>query len=208
MAFPELTAFEGECAGVDRTLAMVTAEDWGRHGLGEWTVAELVAHMVRGATRIDVYLGMAPDVTPICDRVSYFQFDLATQAPVIAERAREEAASTDPDDLPTLFATGWQASVDRAVALPPEHVIATFRGPMRLDEYTATRVVEMVVHHMDLRMALDQPPGATPAAGRMAMGVLEGLLGSPRPRNHGRTRFILAATGRIASADDRFPVLR
>ncbi|MGH8901053.1 MAG: maleylpyruvate isomerase N-terminal domain-containing protein [Egibacteraceae bacterium] len=208
MTFPELAAFEEECADVDRTLAMVTAEDWGRHGLGEWTVAELVAHMVRGATRIDAYLGVAPRGKPIRDRVSYFQFDLETQAPVIAQRARQEAASINPEDLPARFASGWRASVDRAAALPPEHVIATFRGPMRLDEYAATRVVEMVVHHMDLRMALDQPPGATPAAGRLAMSVLEGLLGSPRPRNHGRTRFILAATGRISSADDRFPVLR
>ncbi|MGH8898077.1 MAG: maleylpyruvate isomerase N-terminal domain-containing protein [Egibacteraceae bacterium] len=208
MACRELAAFAEECTAIDRTLATVTAEDWGRPGLGEWTIAELVAHLVSGATRIDAYLGRDPGEAPAWDRVSYFQCDLEAVAPAIAERARQDASSIDPGELPARFAGGWRASVDRAAALLPEHVLATFRGPMRLDEYTVTRVVEMVVHHLDLRMALDQPPGPTPAAGRLTMSVLEGLLGSPRPRNLGRTRFILAATGRITSADDRFPVLR
>lgn len=208
MAPRELAAFAEECTAVDRTLATVTAEDWGRPGLGEWTIAELVVHLLNGATRIDAYLDLDPGEAAACDRVSYFQCDLEAIAPAVAERARQEASSIDPGELPARFAGGWRASVDRAAALPPEHVLATFRGPMRLDEYTATRVVEMVVHHMDLRMALDQPPGATPAAGHLAMSVLECLLGSSRPRNLGRTRFILAATGRLTSADDRFPVLR
>ncbi len=79
---------------------------------------------------------------------------------------------------------------------------------MRLDDYTATRVLELVVHHMDLRRALDLPPAPTPAAGLLTMRLLEGLLGSPRPHNLGRTRFILTATGRIPSDDPRFPVLQ
>jgi uncharacterized protein (TIGR03083 family) len=208
MAFPELAAFVEECTAADRTLTLVTAEDWGRHGLGEWTIAELVAHLVRGATRIGAYLDLDPGGEPVWDRMSYFKFDASRVSPAVAERARQEAAAVDPNELPARFAAGWRASVERAAVLPPQHVIATVRGPMRLDEYTATRVVEMVVHHMDLRMAIDQPPGPTPAAGRLTMSVLEALLGSRRPRNLGRTRFILAATGRLASTDDRFPVLR
>lgn len=207
MAFSEFAAFAEECAAADQTLALVVAEDWDRVGLGEWTVAELVAHMVRGVTRI-AELDLDSGKTPAFDRVSYFQYDARQVSPEVAERARRDARKVAPGSLPAAFASGWRASVDRAATLSPEHVIATIRGPMRLDEYTATRVVEIVVHHMDLRMALDQPPGATPAAGRLAMDVLEGLLGSPRPRNMGRTRFILTATGRIASTDRRFPVLR
>jgi uncharacterized protein (TIGR03083 family) len=208
MAFPELTAFAEECAAVDQTLAIVTAEDWTRPGLREWTIAELVTHLIRGATRIAAYLDIDSGGEPIWDRVSYFQFDAQDVSPVVAARARQDAASIAVEDLPAHFASSWRTSVDRAAALRPEHVITTARGPMRLDEYTATRVVEIVIHHMDLRMALNQPPGATPAAGRLVMDVLEGLLGSPRPRNLGRTRFILTATGRIPSRDDRFPVLR
>lgn len=203
----ELAAFTEECATIDATLATVAEDDWERPGLGEWSIAELVVHLLRAATRVNAYLDLDPGGPPICDRVRYFQFDLSAEAPHIAARARQEAAAIKPAELPVRFATGWRTSVERASLLRAEHVIATFRGPMRLDEYLATRVVELVVHHMDLRAALDLPPAATPAAGRLTTAVLESLLGSPRPRNLGRTRFILAATGRIAVDDDRFPVL-
>jgi uncharacterized protein (TIGR03083 family) len=208
MPLAEIAAFAEECAAVDATLAGVAAEDWDRPALGEWSVAELVSHLVRVANRIDVFLQHQVEGPAVHDRVSYFQFDLAAEAPAIAQRAREDAATVTPAELPARFAAAWRASVTRAAALPGDHVMATFRGPMRLDEYAATRVLELVVHHMDLRAALDLPPVTTPAAGRLAMQILEGLLGSPRPRNLGRTRFILTATGRLPSDDERFPVLR
>jgi uncharacterized protein (TIGR03083 family) len=204
----EISAFAEECAAVDATLAGIEAGDWDRPALGEWSVAELVAHLIRAANRIDVFLQQGSTGPAVHDRVSYFKFDLAAHAPAIAQRAREEAAAVTPAELPARFAAGWRASVTRAVALPGDHVRATVRGPMRLDEYAATRVLELVVHHMDLRAALDIPPVTTPAAGRLTMHILEGLLGSPRPRNLGRTRFILTATGRLPSDDKRFPVLR
>jgi len=65
----------------------------------------------------------------------------------------------------------------------------------------------VAVHHLDVRIALDLPPVATPAAARMTMAGLEALLGESRPRNMGRTRFLLAATGRQETEDPRFPVL-
>jgi len=205
----ELDAFTGECDAIDGTLAGVPADAWGRPALGEWALTELVAHLVRGASRVDAYLDEPVEGdAPACDRVSYWQFDLAAEAPAIAERARREAAKVDAETLPALFSDSWRASAQRAGGLPPGQLLATPRGPMRLGDYLATRVVELVVHHLDVRAALDLPPAPTPAAGRLAMEVLEGLLGTPRPRNLGRTRFILAATGRIAVDDDRFPVLR
>lgn len=204
-----LRAFEQECAAIDATLATVPSDGWGRPGLGEWTVAELVAHLVRGATRIGAYLDVDPGGSaPVCDRVGYFRFDLAAAAPEVAERARQEAAAVDAATLPALFAAGWRSSAERASGLPPDHLVATLRGPMALEEYAATRVVEMVVHHMDLCAALDRPPAPTPTGGKITMELLEGLLGGPRPRNMGRTRFVLAATGRIPTDDPRLPVLR
>ncbi|MGI8575941.1 MAG: hypothetical protein ACR2MA_11535 [Egibacteraceae bacterium] len=69
-------------------------------------------------------------------------------------------------------------------------------------------MLEVVVHHLDIARALGRPPQAAPAAGRIAADVLEGLLDDPRPRNLGRTRFLLTATGSIASDDPRMLVLR
>ena len=206
--FAEIEAFAEECAATEETLCGVAAETWGRPALGVWTVSQLSAHLVRAATRVTEYLPMPVEDTPLVDRVEYWRYDAEAEASGIAQRAIDEAADGDPTELPGRFAAGWRASAAAANDHGAEQVLTTFRGPMRLDDYVATRVLEITVHHLDLRTALDLPPVATPAAARLTMGILEQLLGEPRPRNMGRTRFIQAATGRIAVDDPRFPVLR
>lgn len=211
MPFPELDAFRNECQAVDATLAAVASDAWTLPGLGEWSVHELVAHLVRSVNRIAVYLDATGDgdaaEPPACDRVGYWRFDLVGEAPAIAARARDEAAGVDPATWPERFADGWRRSAERAAAAGPDAPIRTIRGVMRLDEYAATRVLETVVHHLDLRTALGLPPEPTPAAARLVVADLEALLGEPKPRALGRTRFIRVATGRLPSDDPRFPVL-
>ena len=207
MEFPEIDAFAQECAAIDATLADIAAEAWSQPALGSWTLAQLVTHLLRGASRITEYLPLPVDDRPLVDRVGYCRYDADAAAPDVARRAVEEAARIEPADLPGRFAVAWRASVAAASDHGPAQVLPTMMGPMRLDEYTATRVLEMVIHHLDVRTAVDLPPLATPAAARMTMGILEALLGEPRPRNMGRTRFLLAATGRLETDDPRFPVL-
>jgi uncharacterized protein (TIGR03083 family) len=205
----ELSAFREECTACEQTLRGIGADDWSRPGLGEWSVAELVAHLVGGVTRVSAYLD--EDVggdEPVRDRVSYWRYDADAESAGIARRAVERAEAIPHERLPDVFSDGWRDSARRADELGPAHLLTTLMGRMRLDDYLATRVLEVVVHHVDVRRALDLPPASTPRAARLVMGVLEGLLGSPRPRNLGRDRFILAATGRIAVDDPRFPVLR
>ena len=208
MDFPELAAFAEESTAIDATLASVAPEAWAGPGLGEWNLAQLVTHLIRGASRVTHYLPAPVEGPAGYDRVEYYRFDLEAAAPAVAQRAIEESSGVDPATLPQRYSAAWHADVSAAGEAGPAHVLDTIRGPMRLDEYLATRVVELVVHHMDVRIALEQPPVATPAAARMTMDILEGLLGEPRPRNLGRTRFILAATGRTQTEDERFPVLR
>src|SRR5918997_457308 len=131
MAFPELVVFAEECAAADQTLALVVAEQWDWAGLGEWTIAELVAHMVRGVTRI-AELDLDPKETPAFDRVSYFEYDARQVSPEVAERARRDARKVAAASLPALFASGWRSSMERAGTLSPEHAVTTIRGPMRL----------------------------------------------------------------------------
>ena len=206
MTFAELTAFDAECRLTSQTLADV--QDWGAPALGQWNVAQLVAHTVRATTRVPAYLQEPVSGPPQVDRVAYFRYDATAEAPAIAQRAIDEAAAVAPQQLPEAFAAGHAATMAAATDAGPDHVLFTIMGAMRLDEYLATRVLEVVVHHMDLRAALELPPTSDPGAARMVMEILEGLLGSPRPRNLGRTRFIQVATGRLASNDPRFPVLR
>lgn len=206
MSFPELRAFDAECRLMAQTLGGV--EDWSAPGLGQWNVAQLVAHTVRATTRVPAYLEQPAEGPPVVDRIGYWRYDAAAEAPAIAQRAIDEAAAITPSQLPQAFAAGHAQTLQAAQDAGADHVLFTIRGPMRLDEYVATRVLEVVVHHMDLRAALDLPPASDPEAARLVMQVLEGLLGGPRPRNLGRTRFIQVATGRLPSDDPRFPVLR
>jgi len=203
-----LAAFAAEAARVEATLAGVPQDAWSRRGLGEWTVVELVAHLVRAADRVDAYLDVPLEGDVLaCDRIGYWRADLVAEAPAIAQRAREAAAGVSPAELVDAFAAGWRRSLQRASDLPPDEPLQTVRGPMALDDFVATRVLELVIHHMDLRRALDQPPAADPDAARMVAADLEAMLGSPRPRNMGRDRFLLVATGRLPSDDPRFPLL-
>lgn len=204
----EVRAFTEECGAVDATLAAVPAEAWTRTALGSWTLAELVAHMTRQASRVAQYLEAPVDRgAPVLDRVSYYRYDVATVAPQVAARAVEDAAILDAETLPALFTESWRGDAELMAALPPDRLVQSAFGPMPLVELTARGVLEVTVHHLDVRTALDLPPSPTPAAGRLVMELLEGLLGGPRPRNLGRVRFMRTATGRIGSDDPRFPVL-
>lgn len=206
MTIAEMDAFAREAERVEHTLRNVGTHDWARPGLGEWNLAELVFHLTRQADLLAAYLDRPLSAeTAAVDRYAYLR-GAAAMAGDVAARAREGAAQADPTTLPERFAAASRRSVASVTAA--DALIETIMGPMRTDEFAATRVVELVVHHMDVRRALDLPPDADPLAAQLAAGVLEGMLDGARPRNLGRTRFILAATGRTPYDDPRFPVLR
>ena len=208
MQNPELAAFRAECAAVDATLATVPSPAWAAPALGSWTLAELVAHLIRQVTRLTAYAGEpVGDAEPSVDRFGYYRYNHAAMAPDVAARAVQEARKVDAETLPALFAESWPDDAELAADLPADRLVATIRGAMRADEYLATRVLEVTIHHLDLRAALDLPPTPTPEAGALVMALLEGMLDGPRPRNLGRVRFLLTATGRIPSDDPRFPLV-
>ena len=202
----ELEAFVAECKVIERTLADITGAQWDEPALGVWNMAQLVAHVVRGAGRIAAYLPQPVEGPAQVDRVSYFA-GTADMADEVAQRAITEASDVDPMTLPERFTQQWRASADAARGESPDRITATIKGTMRLDDYISTRVLEMVVHHTDICRALARPPVSDPAAAQLTAELLEGLLGESKPRNLGRARFIAVATGRTPSDDPRFPVL-
>ena len=196
---PELQAFTAECEAAETTLRAAPAGVEALPGLGEWSLGALVGHLVGVAGRLLRYDVVA--AAPTVDRVGYY----AAEPPPGHTFADEPLAVADWGEQ---FARAWQATVARCRELNDDVVLATPLGRIRAVEYLATRVLEVVVHHMDVRAALDLPPAGTIHAERITQALLAGLLDGPRPRNLGRTRFILAATGRVAFDDPRFPVLR
>jgi hypothetical protein len=86
--------------------------------------------------------------------------------------------------------------------MPPDTIGPGFFGPMRLDEFVATRLVETRVHGLDLTDALGMPPLPMPQTTTMAAEVLDEVLarravpGRPADLGAGDLAFIRAAAGR------------
>jgi hypothetical protein len=83
---------------------------------------------------------------------------------------------------------------------------------MRLDEFVASRVVEAVVHGLDLTDALGRDPIATPAGIAATAAILEELLArrtvTGRPTDLGDDlAWVRAASGRSEHPDPRLPLI-
>lgn len=196
----ELVAFREECRAVEATLRAAATTDPTGPGLGGWTLADLVRHLIGVAGRLDHLEVQEPAAGRAeVDRHRYFEAEPAWSF---------EEPDPPADEWEARFAEAWRRSARRFEAIGPTALLASPSGTIKALEYLATRVLEVVVHHTDVCSAIDRPRVTTPAAGRITLSLLENLLAGPRPRNFGRTRFILAATGRIAVEDPRFPVLR
>ena len=151
---------------------------WDRPGLGEWTVRELVAHADRAyRTVIDYLVSDTVDPTPIATAAEYFRIVLAEETPHahIAARAKREAAE-HPD---------WVATTDELalhcekliVDTPGDATCHLMVGEMPLDQYLATRVLELVVHGMDLADAIGLEVNPPPASADVVVRVLLDLAG-------------------------------
>lgn len=207
-------AFSAQATCVEATALTITTDDWPKVGLGEWTVAELFAHLIRAADRITAYADLPVDGDqPSCDRASYLDFGLQGEAlrqmaAAVADRSRQDAARIGHAGLVPLFRTSWRQTATLLASSPGDRLIHTIRGPMALEEFAATRVVELVVHHTDLCRALGKECTDDPAAVAMTEEILGRLVdGGPIDGLSGMP-FILAATGRDPHPDPRLPVLQ
>ena len=168
------------------------------------TVRELSAHMLRGSKLIQEMLEAGPvDAEPEKDAVTYFQFDGDSEAPQIVKRAQDAAASF-PKDLAAGWDLEWTKGLQRArLHIGDDPVLPNRFGLIRLSEYLKTRIVEVVIHHMDVDDALGKKPHPDAAALEIVGDVLRGLLGTDlRPLGVDDVRFALIGTGRAQLNDD------
>lgn len=153
---------------------------WGGPGIGEWSVLELVAHTNRVyRTLLDYIEGPVKDPTPIASAPEYFRIVLAEQTPHlhIADRGREEGASYRGRD-PMMITEDLAARAMKMVeAAPADTVMHLFVGEMVLPQYLATRIVELVVHGLDLAAAIGLPTDPPREASTVALSVLAALAG-------------------------------
>jgi uncharacterized protein (TIGR03083 family) len=218
----EALAEEGLPALQDKLLAL-TPDEWARPtllqppepGTPPWTVLQLAAHF-------DVFMGLTMDLVaepqsaqPVVDRASFYisVSDRSKVSPVSYQYIVDHAEGHTPATIVDKVGDTFDQALQAIRTTPPDTIGPGFFGPMRLDEFVATRLVETQVHGMDLTDALGAPSLHMPRTTVMAAEVLDEVLarravpGRPADLEGDDLAFIRAAAGRGEHPDPRLPVV-
>jgi uncharacterized protein (TIGR03083 family) len=182
---PAREAYTAGWAALRGEVAGLAADDLARPSvLAGWTVADLVAHLALVHDSIAALQRAERGVRAL--DVSAYVATYPAGAAVIADRTRTLADEAGRERGALLAAA--DAAAERAAAVlggfgAGDPVVAARRGPIRLGDFLATRVVEVVVHADDLARSVGRPPAAAlPAdAVRTAVRVLLDVLAARAP---------------------------
>ncbi|HLE95615.1 MAG TPA: maleylpyruvate isomerase N-terminal domain-containing protein [Acidimicrobiia bacterium] len=177
-----------------------------------WTVFELAGHFDISIGLTRMLISNQSDGQVGRDRASFFIFPRSEVAPVVYDYAFTMVEGKTPADMPDVLHETFSKTIEEARATPPDTVGSGYYALMRLDEFVTSRVVEAVVHGVDLTDALDRQPMAKPVAIAITAALLDELLA--RRTVAGRPadliddwEWILAASGRTEHDDPRLPLI-
>ncbi len=220
-SYEEMTdALAEALQALEDTLAGLSEDDWNRPTLlrsadsPPWNVLQLAAHF-------DIFMGLVLNLVaeakgglPTLDRASSsIAVSDSSQGPVLYQYMADHAKGQSPVSMLETLRPTFKQALEAIRATPPDTVGPAFYGLMRLDEFVATRIVEAVIHGMDLTDALGRPPLDMPKAGPIAADILEEVLartrvpGRPADLAGDDLAFIRAAAGRGEHPDPRLPVV-
>jgi hypothetical protein len=220
-------SFEQSLEVLDRELQLVsdafaglTDDEWAAVTLLEpldtkqphWTVFELAGHFDISIGLTRMLISNQEDGQPGRDRVSFFIFPRSEVAPTVYDYAYTMVEGKSPADMPGVLRETFTKSIEESRALPPETVGSGYYALMRLDEFVASRIVEAVVHGIDLTDALGRECMATPEGIAVTAGLLDDLLarrtvpGRPADLSDDLA-WIRAASGRAPHPDPRLPLI-
>jgi hypothetical protein len=215
-----ISVLESELTAVADVFRDLAPEQWQRSTLlvpvnpelPKWTVFELAGHfdIAIGLTRM--LIAGHEDAQPARDRTSFFINPRSETGPVVYGYAYTMVEGKTPADMPGVLAETFTKTIAEARAVPPSLVGPGYFAPMRVDEFVASRIVEAVVHGIDLAQALGTPYFATADGIAATAGILDDLLA--RRTTGGRPaglsddlEWILAASGRAPADDNRLPLI-
>ena len=215
-----ISVLAAELAAVERVFAGLSGDQWRLPtklvpvdpDLPHWTVFELAGHfdIAIGLTRMLIAGREASQ--PARDRASFFINPRSETAPVVYDYAYTMVQGKTPADMPGVLHETFSKTVAEARAVPAGTVGPGYFAPMRADEFVASRIVEAVVHGIDLTQALGQQNIATAEGIAATAAILDDLLarrtvpGRP-PELSDDLQWILAASGRAWSNDNRLPLI-
>ena len=215
-----ISVLDAELTAVQRVFAGLSDDEWRLPTklvpvdpeLPHWTVFELAGHfdISLGLTRM--LIAGAEASQPARDRTSFFINPRSETGPVVYDYAYTMVQGKTPADMPGVLQETFSKTVAEARAVPAGTVGPGYFAPMRVDEFVASRIVEAVVHGIDLTQALGRDSIATAAGVAATAAILDDLLA--RRTIPGRPAeladdldWILAASGRAESSDNRLPLI-
>ena len=158
------------------TVERVPADQWDRPGLGQWSVRDLAGHTSRALITLETYLGQPADSVAAGSAVDYFiaaRGSFGDPEP-IARRGREAGAALGPNP-----AAAIRELAERVVPLVAgadlDRLLTTPAGGMRLRDYLATRIFELVVHTLDLAAAIGLPLEPPAESAAISLEIAAGL---------------------------------
>jgi hypothetical protein len=174
--------------------------------LAEFSVRGLTGHLRRALTMVESYLDQpAPDPGAGVDgqamsAAAYFATVLPADRDLDSEfhqaiRQRGiETAPDRPDDFSLVWAESAGNLITRLEQEPENRLVQVFGGViLTLDEYLATRLVELVVHADDLAVSLDVAPALLSPA---VTGLVITTLVEVARLRHGDTAVVRALSRR------------
>jgi uncharacterized protein (TIGR03083 family) len=174
-------AMAAQHAALDEAVALLPAEAFSAPTrLGSWSVAELVAHIGLDMAAVGRYLDGEPGGKAGIDAAGY-ALRCAAESAGVDERVRLASAEARPAELRG-FVRDARLRADAAAAAAPEGFVVPARlGSIALADYLATRVVEAVVHALDLAAATDRDVPLDADATGVAVRVLAAALVAKAP---------------------------
>lgn len=180
--------------------------------LPHWTVFELAGHFDISIGLTRMLIDGKDDFQPARDRTSFFINPRSETGPVVYEYAYTMVQGKTPADMPHVLHETFSQTVSLARSVPADTVGPGYFAPMRVDEFVASRIVEAVVHGIDLTQALDRDYIASTDGIKVTASILDDLL---TRRTVGRRPadlsddldWILAASGREPFDDNRLPLI-
>jgi uncharacterized protein (TIGR03083 family) len=208
---------------LENKLESLSDTDWTRPTLLQppnpenppWNVLQLAGHMDFFIGMILGLVGEPQSVPPTMDRASFgiCASDRHQVAPAVYQIMIDHAAGHTPVTILDKARGTFKQALEAIRNTPRDTVGPAFFGPIRLDEFVPTRLVETAVHGMDLTDALGEPPLHMPRTYQLAAEVLDEVLarrwvpGRPADLVDDDLAFIRAASGRGEHPDPRFSIV-
>jgi Mycothiol maleylpyruvate isomerase N-terminal domain len=210
----------GELARIEAAFRGLTGPEWDAStllvpvdpDLPHWTVFELAGHFDISIGLTRMLIDGRDDLQPARDRTSFFINPRSETGPVVYGYAYTMVEGKTPADMPGVLAETFGKTIEECRAVPADTVGPGYFAPMRVDEFVASRVVEAVVHGLDLTLALGRDTIATPEGIALTASILDDLLArrtvGRRPADlYDDLAWVLAASGRAEHPDNRLPLI-